>query len=506
MPLSQLNKEQKEACLAPSGYNLVIASAGTGKTSTIVGRISYLIQQGISPKEIMLLTFTNKAAQEMLARLLLKFDGKIIKEIEAGTFHAVAYRYLKSHYSVTLKQPRELKVLFKSVYDKRMFANLSGVLPYKASYLYDLFSLYQNATTDSFEDWLKARNEEQLQYVEIYLDVWREFNALKKEYHYVDYNDLLLDYRMSIQTTKPAYKEILVDEYQDTNPLQDSILEALNPDSIFCVGDYDQSIYGFNGADISIIGGFKDRHPQGNIFNLTKNYRSSAAILNLANRVIEINPRIYPKSLEVVKTKDCSNPSLLVYEELFLQYQGIANKIKLSNVPFSEIAVIFRNNASGDGIEASLRELGITSKRKGSTSFFDSKEIVFVLSLCSLLYNPVDMMSFIHVLSHARGIGSALAKDIYEALLLLGDGNPLKGLLSPNLAVKEPFVKKTQNTQLGLFDDFYTKENLSRFKDLEDGFKHNLVLSHSKITQEGADFLNALFYFFSAFSSVDRPN
>ena len=173
MPLSQLNKEQKEACLAPSGYNLVIASAGTGKTSTIVGRISYLIQQGISPKEIMLLTFTNKAAQEMLARLLLKFDGKIIKEIEAGTFHAVAYRYLKSHYSVTLKQPRELKVLFKSVYDKRMIANLSGVLPYKASYLYDLFSLYQNATTDSFEDWLKDRNEEQLQYGEIYLDVWR---------------------------------------------------------------------------------------------------------------------------------------------------------------------------------------------------------------------------------------------------------------------------------------------------------------------------------------------
>ena len=106
MPLSKLNIQQREASLAPSGYNLVIASAGTGKTSTIVGRISHLLESGITPNEILLLTFTNKAAQEMLARLELRFDSKIVKQIEAGTFHAVAYRYLKSKNSIILKQPK----------------------------------------------------------------------------------------------------------------------------------------------------------------------------------------------------------------------------------------------------------------------------------------------------------------------------------------------------------------------------------------------------------------
>ena len=186
MSLSTLNAQQKEASEAPCGHNLIIASAGTGKTSTIVGRISHLLQNGITPNEILLLTFTNKAAQEMLARLAMKFDSKIIQQIEAGTFHAVAYRYLKSKESVILKQPKELKVLFKSLYDKRIFLNASCVSPYGANYLYDLFSLYFNATiNEDFKSWLERKNSEQLQYVEIYLDVWEEFKALKNEYHYM---------------------------------------------------------------------------------------------------------------------------------------------------------------------------------------------------------------------------------------------------------------------------------------------------------------------------------
>lgn len=506
MPLSKLNIQQREASLAPSGYNLVIASAGTGKTSTIVGRISHLLESGITPNEILLLTFTNKAAQEMLARLELRFDSKIVKQIEAGTFHAVAYRYLKSKNSIILKQPRELKVLFKSLYDRRVFLNVSQTPPYGANYLYDLFSLYQNATiNEDFSSWLEKRNVEQMQYVEIYLDVWEEFRNLKKEYHYADYNDLLIFYKEEILKDKLFFKEILVDEYQDTNPLQDSILQALNPPSIFCVGDYDQSIYAFNGADISIIGSFKERYPNGNIYSLTKNYRSTEPILNLANRVIEKNPRIYPKTLEVVKTQNFGMPTLLVYDELFLQYQGIANKIKLSNRPYKEVAVIFRNNSSADGIEASLREIGIPTRRKGGISFFDSKEVVYMLNLCSLLYNPKDMMSFIHVLSHIKGVGNAMAKDIYEALLVLGDGNPVSGILKPNKEIKEPYKKKIQNTQLGLFDDFFAMGNVARFSYLDSNFRDNPVLSHSKLTKEGAEFLNALYEFFSSFGVSDKP-
>lgn len=508
MPLSQLNDQQREASCAPAGHNLIIASAGTGKTSTIVGRISYLLHNGITPSEILLLTFTNKAAQEMLARLSQKFDSKIIKGIEAGTFHAVAYRHLKAKDSIALKQPKELKVLFKSLYDKRVFLNLSQTTPYGANYLYDLFSLYFNATiNEDFTTWLERKNAEQLQYAEIYLDVWEEFKALKAQYHYVDYNDLLLNYKISIAQSTSPYKEVLVDEYQDTNPLQDSILQALNPPSIFCVGDYDQSIYAFNGADISIIGSFKERYKEGRIFSLTKNYRSTEPILNLANRVIEKNPRIYPKKLEVVKEQNFGNPALLVYEELFLQYAGIANKIKLSNRPYNEIAVIFRNNSSADGIEASLREIGIPTRRKGGVSFFDSKEVVYMLNLCTLLFNPKDMMAFIHTLSHAKGIGNALAKDIYEALLLLGHGDLKRGILYPDKSIKEPFKKGVQNTQLGLFDDFVEFSNIARFHTmpLEEGFKENAILSHPKLTKEGVEFLNALYCFFSFFNAYEKP-
>ncbi|TLD85096.1 ATP-dependent helicase [Helicobacter sp. MIT 11-5569] len=509
MPLSNLNSQQKEACQAPSGHNLIIASAGTGKTSTIVGRISFLLQNGISPHEILLLTFTNKAAAEMLSRLNTKFDTKIIKEIEAGTFHAVAYRYLKAKDSIILKQPRELKVLFKSLYDRRVFLNHSEITPYGANYLYDLFSLYFNATTsEDFTGWLERKNPQQLEYAEIYLDIWEEFKALKEEYHYVDYNDLLLNYKANLlKQTQSPFKEVLVDEYQDTNPLQDSILQALNPPSIFCVGDYDQSIYAFNGADISIIGSFKERYPEGKIYSLTKNYRSTEPILNLANRVIEKNPRIYPKKLEVIKTQNFGNPALLVYEELFLQYAGIANKIKLSNRPYQEIAVIFRNNSSADGIEASLREIGIPTKRKGGVSFFDSKEVVYMLNLCTLLFNPKDMMAFIHILSHTKGIGNAVAKDIYEALLLLGKGNLAQGILYPDKSIKEPYKKGIRNTQLGLFDDFIEFSNTAQFHalPLEEGFKNNAILSHPKLTKDGAEFLNALYCFFKFFNPYDKP-
>lgn len=503
MPLSNLNFEQKQASLAPSGYNLVIASAGTGKTSTIVGRISHLLQSGIYPNEILLLTFTNKAAQEMLARLSVKFDTKIVKEIEAGTFHAVAYRYLKEHQSVILKQPKELKVLFKSLYDKRVFLNASENAPYGAGYLYDLFSLHANSTIDeNFTQWLERKNPQQAQYAEIYIDVFLEFQALKQEYHYVDYSDLLLLYKdaMTHLESKP-YKEVLVDEYQDTNPLQDSILQALNPPSIFCVGDYDQSIYAFNGADISIIGSFSKRYPNGNIFSLTKNYRSTAPILDLANRVIQKNPRIYPKQLEVIKTQNFGMPTLLVYDELFLQYATIANKIKLSNRPYNEIAVIFRNNSSADGIEASLREIGIPSKRKGGISFFDTKEVVYMLNLCTMLFNPKDMMAFINVLSYAKGIGNAVAKDIYEALLKLGNGNFIEGMLQPNKDIKEPFKKQVKNAQLGLFDDFLEFQSSARFSTMQitETLKQNPILTHPKLNKEGVEFLDALYVFFYTF-------
>lgn len=183
MPLSNLNKEQLEAATCDSGYNLIIASAGTGKTSTIVGRIANLINSGVKPDEILLLTFTNKAAAEMVQRVAKFFGKEIATKIMAGTFHSVSYKLLrKLEINITLKQPNELKTLFKSLYEKRVFYNRDDEAnPYDGGYLYDLYSLFLNSNDgEEFGQWIISKNAAHELYTPIYEDVVLEFDDLKK--------------------------------------------------------------------------------------------------------------------------------------------------------------------------------------------------------------------------------------------------------------------------------------------------------------------------------------
>jgi DNA helicase-2/ATP-dependent DNA helicase PcrA len=493
VPLSALNTEQHAAATAPlHGANLVIASAGTGKTSTIVARIAYLLQNGIAPETILLLTFTNKAAGEMIARLERHFPAQTVSKIEAGTFHAVSYRWLKARDpKLTLKQPAELKTLFRSLYEKRQFARMNlPVAPLGANHLYDLYQLYQNASTMPWDVWLLQRYPEHTLLADIYVDLIETFEAEKRQYGFVSFNDLLVRALDLLQTDPIPYTEVLVDEYQDTNTLQSALIDALKPPSLFCVGDYDQSIYAFNGADIANIATFADRYPQARVFSLMTNYRSTAPILSLANRVIERNERIYPKQLRVGRSSQGAHaPRLLMFDELFEQYQTIAEMIRTSATPHDRVAVLFRNNASADGIEASLRERGIPSRRKGGTSFFDAKEIKFLLDLITLLINPDDMMAFIHVFEYAPGVGSALAKELFMALRHFGDGDIRIGTLTP-LRNDLPKFNPNKNTQLGLFDDDIHIGSITRFAPLAlpDAVRTHPLLKHPRIAKEGVEF------------------
>jgi len=510
MPLSRLNAEQYAAATSTAKQNLIIASAGTGKTSTIVGRIAYLLNSCVKPEEILLLTFTNKAAAEMVARVAEYFGADVAKKIDAGTFHAVSYRWLKKRdKKVVLKQQRELKTLFRSVFEKRSFMHIDAEVPaYGGNYLYDLYSFYQNTELEKhFEAWLIENYPEHEPYAMIYADVVDEFEALKKEYGFLNFNDLLLEFRKMAKDTDLGYKEVLVDEYQDTNALQGTLIDAMNPPSLFCVGDYDQSIYAFNGADISIIGSFTKKYPEAVVHTLTKNYRSSKPILSLANKVIEINERIYPKKLEVTRTDVTEPPKLLAFDELFDQYHGVAAKISESMTAREEIAVIFRNNSSADGIEVGLRELGINCKRKGGTSFFDSREVKAVLDLYTLLVNESDMMAFIHLFEFARGIGSAMAKELYIALKVLGQGSMFYGLYAPDESMKNPFEKRKLNHQLGLFDDFLELGAVGKYAKLgfESKFMKNPILKHPKLTKESATFLHNFYLLFRDLKGIKQP-
>lgn len=508
MPLSQLNEQQYAAATAPLGHNLIIASAGTGKTSTIVGRIAHLLESGIKPNEILLLTFTNKASQEMIERVGKRF-GNIAKKIESGTFHAVSYRYLREKYSISLKQPKELKVLFKSIAQSRVYIEQTSNPPYSAQYLFDIYSLFLNASGGlDFAKWLEGyTSSDHSAYIPIYEGIFDEYTELKKAHNYMDYNDLLLHYAKEMAQISCPYAEILCDEYQDTNPLQNQVINSISPQSLFCVGDYDQSIYAFNGADISIISNFTRNYTNSKVWTLSKNYRSTRYILDLANTVIQKNERVYPKQLEVIKQNEPIPPKLLAYDELLAQYHGIAKKILSANYPLEDIAIIYRNNSSADGCEACLRELNIPSKRKGGVSFFDAKEVALLLDICSLLHNGKDMMSYINVLSYGQGIGNAIGKEIYEALHALGGNSAKAGLLNPDKEIR-PYAQRAKNSQLGLFDDFFALQDSKRFDSVikNNGFASHPILSHPKLHAQGAEFLDMFYELVSSLNPAIHPS
>ncbi len=480
MALNTLNSEQLKAATAGLGHNLVIASAGTGKTSTIVGRIAHLLYSGVDPKKILLLTFTNKVAGEMLSRLERFFPKEIVSQIESGTFHAVCYRWLKARDSskVLLKQPSELKTLFKSIYEEYDFSG-NELQAFSALYLYELYSLYQNASIDTFDKWFLASYGEHDCFVDMYMSIIEKFENEKKEYGFVSFNDLLLHTIDYLNSEDLYFDEILVDEYQDTNTLQGALIDAMRSKSLFCVGDYDQSIYAFNGANIENISTFTTRYKDANLFSLITNYRSTSSILELANRVIEYNPRIYPKQLKVGCDKHDIPPRLMIYHELFEQYHAIAHSIWSSHVPHNDIAIIFRNNSSADGVEATLRELGIPCKRKGGTSFFDTKEVKFLLDVLSLFSNPKDMMAFLHIFEYAKGVGPALAKDFFLSLVYVGDGDLLKGILSPTI---NTLPKKNSLTTGNLFGE------------MEDNTKNIKRSAHPLYSHQKADDDNMVFF------------
>ncbi|WP_086246530.1 ATP-dependent helicase [Campylobacter vicugnae] len=497
MPLSKLNKEQYCAATTTMGHNLIIASAGTGKTSTIVARIAHLLNSGIKADKILLLTFTNKAASEMIERLSRYFDDRVISQITAGTFHSVSNSLLKSlNKGVILKQPSELKTLLKSITDRRQFHRISDTKGYSGAYLYDIYSLFCNSCVngEDFTGWFSLNYPDQAEFAEIYDDILQEFEETKTQFNYADFNDLLIKMRNELKKGARIYfDEILVDEYQDTNSLQGSLIDAFNTKSLFCVGDFDQSIYAFNGANIEIIGSFKQRYFDANIFSLNINYRSSAKILALANKVIANNPRLYPKSLEVSREGEFKSPVLLTYDELFSQYSSVAQLIANSKYNKNDIAIIFRNNLSADGLEVALKEQGISCKRKGGVSFFESREIKALIDLVAILVNPRDIMAFIHILEYARGVGNAHAKELFDILSSAGHGNIIKGLIDPDRnSVKLPAKKK--NYQLGLFDDFSEFMPSNRFSELgfDDEFMNSPALNYSNLNQNGAIFLYEL--------------
>lgn len=462
-PLASLNPDQLYAAMLPLGRNLVIASAGTGKTSTITGRVARLIEAGIDSTEILLLTFTAKAADEMRERLEKMLGSKKVEGITTGTFHSVHQKLLKKlKPGFVLKLPAETSAVFKSVYGHRHFNVDEEIKPFAASTIYDAYGMFINTTgyAVQFSDWFRERYPDHPQsYIDIYEDVLFEFEELKRREKFYDFNDILLEsLHFYLDGGVAGYKEIIVDEYQDTNGIQSMLVDAINPESLFCVGDYDQSIYAFNGSDIGIIGSFDKRYKGANIATLTKNYRCSGNILAVAENVIKNNERLFPKKLEVMVSGDFPKPQLKVYADQREQADAIATEIARVG-HYGQTAIIYRGNSSGNIIEAALKLHGIPCERKGGKSFFEAKEIASFFSIFDTLSGGVSLSSFLSP-AMLGGINPAEAHLVHSALLAYGSGNIAAGILAPNTSIGDTWMQKVSNTQLGKASHVYDRKKM----------------------------------------------
>ncbi len=438
----ELNPEQLRVVMHPGGPMLALAGAGTGKTRTLVYRASRLIEDGVPPPRILLLTFTNRAARSMLDRVerLVEVGGS---RVTGGTFHSVGHRILR-RYGELLGYTSRFSIL-----DQEDAADLMGQALGDASpslpdrrtprprLLLNVYSLVINTGRD-LGNVLSDRAPQFQADADAIAGVFRRYLERKRQADAMDFDDLLLNWLLLL-TRHPdvrrdlaeRFQHILVDEYQDTNRLQADIVDAmLGPHkNLMVVGDDAQSIYGFRGAEFSNILGFPDRHPECQIFRLETNYRSTPQILRLANASIVHNRAQFPKELRAVR-KDGEAPLLVSVETPEAQASWVATAIlelREEGFDLEEIAVLYRNHSHSLDLQIELTRRNIPYRVRSGVRFFEQRHIKDVLSHLRFLDNPRDELAFARMMRLRDGFGPRLTARLWT---LSAGSDALEGLLA----------------------------------------------------------------------------
>ena len=410
-----LNAQQREAATHIHGPLLILAGAGTGKTRVLTARISYMVNEGIDPKNILSVTFTNKAATEMRERVKGMVRDGLGKKVVLGTFHAFCARLLREFAShvgyknnFVIYSQGEQESLLKKVSQGLLLKDET----FDPSTALSRISKAKNdgSTLGDPEKSLDAA------VMEKYMDEMRGLNVM-------DFDDLLVlgvrlleehaDVRATVQS---RHHYVMVDEFQDTNSLQMRLLRALVPApyNVCVVGDDDQSIYGWRGAEITNITEFENFFPNPHVVKLEENYRSTTPILHTANSLIKNNAGRRPKSLwsrnngnepvRLIATQDEKEEADMIAKEV--ETAHFSNK-----QPLEDFAVLFRTNDQSRVLEQAFRQRKIPYRVVGARSFFDRREVKDILCYLSVLHNPHDDISLLRVLNTpTRGIGSATAE------------------------------------------------------------------------------------------------
>jgi len=425
----ELNPEQYAAVEHGEGPALVLAGAGSGKTRVVTYRVARLIRSGTSPENILLLTFTNKAAREMMRRVEFLI-GKNVMGLTGGTFHHVGNLVLRRHYQLagyregfSIMDREDSKELFGSCVAEIQMRE--AVMP-KGAVLAEICSLAKNTET-GVNDVVLARFPH---FIRVSGEIGKIVSLYEKKklaLNLMDFDDLLVNWKKVLMENEKLreyyslrFRYILVDEYQDTNRLQAEIVDMMagGMRNLMVVGDDAQSIYSFRGADFENILRFPERYPETAVFKLTTNYRSTPEILALANGIIAHNRRRFEKELHsFMEHGDLPNvvPLRDVFEESAF-VSSVVIDLNAEGGSFDDMAVLYRSHYQSMQVQMEFQRKGIPFEVRSGLKFFEQAHIKDILSTLRIIFNPYDEISWKRVLKLIRGIGNVTAARIWGHL------------------------------------------------------------------------------------------
>jgi DNA helicase-2/ATP-dependent DNA helicase PcrA len=426
-----LNPAQYAAATHDTGPLLVIAGAGSGKTRTLIHRVAYLIGRGVRPERILLLTFTRRAAQEMLSRAE-RLVGNVSRNVHGGTFHATAHRLLRrfgplaglaSDFSIM--DQGDAVDLMQLSRASLGYSKTAKRFP-KGETLHYVYSRHIN-TGISVENIVRDEYPQFVDYLEDFTKIYADYTLRKQERNLVDYDDLLLYWSMMLEASSDLrsriaglYDYILVDEYQDTNVLQANILKGLcyTHNNITVVGDDAQSIYSFRGAHFRNIIDFPNQFPGTKVVMLEQNYRSTPEILETTNTLIEQASERFTKKLWTERPNG-ERSWLVTARDEQQQTRYVINQIlELYNegTPLRNMAVLFRAGYMSADLEIELTNRKIPFEKWGGLKFLEAAHVKDVLAFLRVLDNPRDEISWYRLLLLLPGIGEATARAAVETI------------------------------------------------------------------------------------------
>ncbi|EMO82969.1 ATP-dependent helicase [Leptospira santarosai] len=427
----ELNAAQLEAALVREGPVLVLAGAGTGKTKTIVSRLAQLVSSGVPASSILLLTFTRKAAREMILRASFVGD-KRCAEVQGGTFHSFCSGVLRRFAPVlgissgfTILDDSDTLDVFQFLRNEKDFGKTKSRFPSNET-LISIYGEIRN-TGKSLRSVLEKDYPLFLQKTKDISQIFTDYKSYKAERSLLDYDDLLYftrdllaDHSEVRNALSEKYRFIMVDEFQDTNKVQAHIvcLLASEHSNLMVVGDDAQCIYTFRGASVRGILDFPKIFPNTKTIFLEKNYRSTASILNLANVVLRNFSEKYDKQL-FTDNENGPIPNVLQFEDELEEAEGIAKILlqkKEEGIPFKKMSVLFRAGWNSNQLELVLAKRNIPFVKFGGRKFIETAHIKDLLSFLKLLVNPLDSVSWVRILKLIPGIGNSKANDILDKI------------------------------------------------------------------------------------------